>query len=145
MYKKGQGMASRTGAAIIGLLLGFFAGYSWYYWRVPADAQSAAERILSLGFIGAMILFLGITLAMLHTALISPRSSDYLIDMDVELRKVVWPAAMPLFDPKTEAWKSTYIVIICTIVLSFYIWIVDMFLDFSITQGLFRLILFPDQ
>ena len=89
----------------------------------------------AIQIVGALFLFGGSSVLGYHLAMRLPKSCDYLIDMDVELRKVVWPAVQPLFDPKTEAWGSTYVVILCTIVLGLFIWIVDKVLQFSITDG----------
>jgi len=116
MYKKGQGMISRAGMACLSFLLGSYAGNAWYGWWF--------DSVLLAG-IGGAGLFLGMTGLGLYLCFRSPGSSDYLIDMDGELRKVIWPAVQPLFDHKTEAWGSTYVVILCTFLLTFYIWIVD--------------------
>jgi len=140
VYKKGQGFASRIGVVGLGLLVGLYAGHSWYYWPsiYPSAATTIAERVLSTAFIGAILLLLGTTAGGVYVALFQPMSSDYLIDMDTELRKVVWPAVMPLFDPKTEAWGSTYVVIACTVILTVFIWLIDLGMDFTITQHLLR-------
>jgi preprotein translocase subunit SecE len=51
---------------------------------------------------------------------------------------------MPLFDPKTEAWGSTYVVIVCSILFTIFIWVTDVVLQLVITQGLFQGLLFAD-
>jgi preprotein translocase SecE subunit len=90
----------------------------------------------------AGVLLVGIAGLFVWMVFKRPGSADYLIDMDDELRKVVWPSVLPLFDPKTEAWGSTYVVIVCAILFTAFIWLVDLFLQYTITYGLFQSILF---
>ncbi len=148
MYKQGQGIASRSGIAVLAVLIAMYASYSWYSWTVQANVgasqtawQMLGESLTTKAFIGAVILLLGITAMGLYTAFVNARTSDYLIDMDVELKKVVWPTLMPLFNPKTEAWGSTYIVIVCTVILAVFTGVVDKILNLVISQGLLTWIL----
>jgi preprotein translocase SecE subunit len=134
VYKQGQGTLSRFGAVALGVLVGIYAGHCWYYWHTLIFFPSAR-------LIGAVALFFVVAAGALYLVLFRPVTSDYLIDMDTELRKVVWPPVMPLFDPKTEAWGSTYVVIVCTIVLTVFIWLVDLGLDFTITRNLLQLLM----
>jgi len=122
-------------------LVGFYAGYSWYWWRFPGG-ETLTARLLSLGFLGGVVLFLLFVVAGVYFAFFNSRTCEYLIDTDGELRKVVWPAVQPLFDPQAEAWGATYVVIGCAIVLTVYIGIVDWALHYVISLGLLR-ILFP--
>ena len=141
IHKPGQGMSSRVGAVVLGLLLGFYAGYCWYWWLFPGG-ETLLQRVLTAGFLGGIILFLGLSGLAIYLALLQATASDYLIDMDGELRKVVWPATQPLFDPKTDAWGSTYVVIACTILFTVFIGVVDWCLHHTISMGLLKL-LFP--
>jgi preprotein translocase subunit SecE len=136
VYKAGQGTPSRMGAMIIGMLLALFASYSWFGWTW--DQGDATHRGFQYG--GSLLLFLGLIAASYYFIYHFRRSADYLIDMDVELKKVVWPAVEPLFSPKAEAWGSTYIVIICSAVLLLFIYVVDQILQLAITDGLFALL-----
>jgi len=52
---------------------------------------------------------------------------------------------MPLFDPKTEAWGSTYVVIVCAGFFTVLLWLLDVGLEFTIRRGLFDAILFAQQ
>ncbi len=140
MYKAGQGMPSRIGTMIIGVLIAFYASYSWFRWHpfgaVGTTGAFGVDSIIA-------ILLLVFVLALFGWMVFKrPGSSDYLIDMDDELRKVVWPSVMPLFDPKTEAWGSTYVVIVCSILFTVFIWIVDLVFQYAITYGLFDKVLF---
>lgn len=139
VYKAGQGMPSRIGTMIVGVLIAFYASHSWFRWH-PLVAATG----INIDFGIAAFLLVGICGFFGWLAFKSPKSSDYLIDMDDELRKVVWPSALPLFDPKTEAWGSTYVVIVCAIIFTIFIWVVDMVLQYAITDVLFQTILFAD-
>ena len=132
-------MPSRIGAMAVGVLIAFYASFSWFRWRpigITWPNLSSVDPIIS----GALLVAVCGLFAWLVFR--SPKSADYLIDMDDELRKVVWPSAMPLFDPKTEAWGSTYVVIVCSIIFTLFIWLVDMFLQVVVNQGLFQNFLF---
>ncbi|MDR3211850.1 MAG: preprotein translocase subunit SecE [Planctomycetota bacterium] len=126
----------------MGFLIAVYASVSWYGWLRPLGVTTRSQYFLSAGFLGAIILLLAVALLFAWLTFRSPRSSDYLIDMDDELRKVVWPSVMPLFDAKTEAWGSTYVVIICAIIFTIFVWLVDLFLQYTVSYGLFQNILF---
>ncbi len=140
MYKAGQGKPSRYGAMIIGVLIAFYASYSWFRWH-PFGAVGSGGGF-GVDTVIALILLLGVLGLFAWLSFRNPASSDYLIDMDDELRKVVWPSVMPLFDPKTEAWGSTYVVIVCAILFTIFIWVVDLVFQYAITYGLFDKVLF---
>ena len=135
-------MASRIGAVVVGILVAAYAAMSWFAWQRPLAASSRLDAFVNLGFIGAVILLLGVSALFAWLTLRSPRGSDYLIGMDDELRKVVWPAVMPLFDPKTEAWGSTYVVIVCSIFFTVFIYVADWLLQYVISYGLFQSLIF---
>jgi len=139
VYKAGQGMPSRIGAMVVGFLIALYASYSWFRWQ-PIGIQWPSAASVDPIFAGALL----VAVCGLFGWLVfrSPKSADYLIDMDDELRKVVWPKAMPLFDPKTEAWGSTYVVIVCAILFTIFIWVVDILLKLIVTDGLFQRVLF---
>ena len=131
-------MPSRIGAMVVGILIAAYAAFSWYRWNPFSDMSGAGVVDLSV----AGVLLVGLAGLFAWMVFKRPGSADYLIDMDDELRKVVWPGVMPLFDPKTEAWGSTYVVIVCAILFTVFIWLVDIILQYTITYGLFQSILF---
>ena len=130
-------MTSRAGIFALGVLLAFYAGYRWYWWQWQ-ESLTLSDWLLGIHSIGSVILFQRISLGAGYLCFVRPGSCDYLIDMDVELRKVVWPPVQPLFDHRAEAWGSTYVVILCTILMTVFIWITDMVLETTITHGLLR-------
>lgn len=141
MYKAGQGMPSRIGAVIVGVIVALYASFSWYRWH-PFVGDISGGGLAAIDTIIAAVLLFGGVGTFIWLAFKRPSSADYLIDMDDELRKVVWPAVMPLFDPKTEAWGSTYVVIVCAIIFTLFIWIADTILNFLVNTVLFQYLLF---
>ena len=122
---------------IVGVLIAFYASHSWFRWQ-PFGSLIRTDSFLSVDFAIAVLLLVGCCVLFGWLAFKSPKYSDYLIDMDDELKKVVWPSVKPLFDPKTEAWGSTYVVIVCAILFTIFIWFADMILQLVITRGLFQ-------
>ncbi|MCD8350268.1 MAG: preprotein translocase subunit SecE [Planctomycetaceae bacterium] len=141
MYKAGQGMPSRIGTMLVGVLIAAYTSYSWFRWH-PFSPVGRSTSAFSVDLVVSLVLLVGVAILFAWLCFRSPKSADYLIDMDDELRKVVWPSVMPLFDPKTEAWGSTYVVIVCAILFTIFIWLVDLILQYVITYGLFGKILF---
>lgn len=137
VYKEGQGRITRIGAMCLSVLLGLYAGSCWYRWQFDIESARGvtADFLLNGAFIGAVVIFLGVCLLGLRLAFKSEKTSDFLIDVDVELNKVVWPEMFPLFDPKAEAWGATYVVIVTTIVMTIYIGIADSVLEFVIWKN----------
>ncbi len=132
MHKEKQGKVTRAGAVIIGVIMALYSGFSWYRWQLSiedASSASLSSLFLNHAFIGAIVIFLAISAFAIYLSFFSAKSSDFLIDVDVELRKVVWPDALPLFDPKAEAWGATYVVIVTVIFLTIYIGLVDTVLE----------------
>ncbi len=132
MHKEKQGKVTRAGAVIIGVIVALYSGFSWYRWQLSiedASSASLSSLFLNHAFIGAIVIFLAISAFAIYLSFFSAKSSDFLIDVDVELRKVVWPDALPLFDPKAEAWGATYVVIVTVIFLTIYIGLVDTVLE----------------
>ena len=133
MYKIGQGMISRIGILVLCVLLGFYSGYKfddvyggWLDEYIGAWTDTFAQVFLTL-----LISAIGF-----YISFILPKSVDFLIDMDVELRKVIWPETQPLFSQKAEAWGATYVVIITVIVMTAFIYAVDIGLEYVIQKGI---------
>lgn len=138
LYKKGQGNASRMGAFALIVLVGAFAGYSWFGWCDVALSRTGSMGAFApiLGMVGAVALFLLTAFLAMWVSFLNPRTAEYLLEMDLELRKVVWPSVKPPFDPKAEAWGSTYVVIVLTILLTVYLGLIDSFLEFTMARHL---------
>lgn len=129
IYKQGQGNMSRYGAVALAVLVALYAAFCWYVWQVGSSSDMTMGNVQALAdakaIVGAVVLLAGITGCGIWLAFFHEVAGEFLIDVDTELRKVVWPEVLPLFDPKASAWGSTYVVIITTIILTVYIGMVD--------------------
>lgn len=145
IYKQGQGNMSRYGAVALAVLVALYAAFCWYVWQVGSSSEMTMGNVHALanvtGLVGAVILLVGITWCGIWLAFFHEVAGEFLIDVDTELRKVVWPEVLPLFDPKTSAWGSTYVVIITTIILTVYIGVVDRVLGWVLTDCLLKKLL----
>ena len=144
MHKEKQGKVTRAGAVVLGVILALYSGFSWYRWQLSiedASSASVSSLFMNQAFVGALVIFLGITAFAVYLSYFSVKTSDFLIDVDVELRKVVWPDALPLFDPKAEAWGATYVVIVTVILLTIYIGLADTVLEFVLAKNLLQWLL----
>ncbi|MBN1256703.1 MAG: preprotein translocase subunit SecE [Planctomycetes bacterium] len=125
-------MTSRIGILALIVLFGMYAGYSWF-------GHFGGQP----GTIGAVVLLGFFTILSIYISLINNRSTDFLIELDAELRKVMWPATSPLFDPKAEAWGATFVVIVTVIVFALFIYLSDKGLTFFLQHpkyGLFEVL-----
>ncbi len=132
MYKPGQGMTSRIGAVVLLGLFGLYTSHSAY--RVLLGEWPWVDLVVPV------VVFLGILAVGAWVALFRAGSSDFLIEMDAELRKVVWPDTQPMFSPKAEAWAATYVVIVTVIVLTLFIYVTDQVLTLVWQQGALRIL-----
>ena len=131
MYKMGQGMVSRVGIFVLTLMLGFYSGYSLHY-----SYGSGEGGLLNSVMILSILIGVAVAVAGVFISFRVPVTVDFLIDMDVELRKVIWPETQPLFSQKAEAWGATYVVIVTVIVMTLFIYIVDMGLEKVVQEGI---------
>lgn len=132
MYKIDQGRTTRIVAFVIFVALAFYAAYSFMsfgeIWQWPKAIRT----------VGSLIWLFGFTMLGGWLAFWKPGSGEYFIELDSEMRKVVWPKVQPLFDAKTEAWGSTYVVIACTVVFTVLIFALDTVLGLGLHTLLFR-------
>ena len=134
VHKPEYGTASRVAAFALFLVAGFYMGYCWYHW------QSFSPMA---GWIGSAALLLLMVFWGFRVVFHAERSSEFLIEMNDELSKVKWPSTLPLFDSKTEAWGSTYVVIACTIVFTVLIAVLDVVLHVVVQRLLIHGWLMP--
>lgn len=144
MHKEKQGKVTRAGVVVLGIILALYSGFSWYRWQLSiedASSTSVSSLFMNHAFVGAVIIFIAVTALGIYLSYFSVKSGDFLIDVDVELRKVVWPDFLPLFDPKAEAWGATYVVIVTVIFMTLYIGIADAFLEFALAKNILQWLL----
>lgn len=136
VFKEGQGIATRIGAVILMTLLGAYSGLCWWHWQIGEAALSggALGLFANAAFAVGVLLFIGLTAAGIWLSFFRPGTCEFLIEVDTELRKVVWPNVLPLFDPKTQAWGSTYVVIITTVLCTVYIGVVDIVFEWALAR-----------
>lgn len=129
-------MMSRSGMMALITLFGAYAGYSWYtefYSEMDASGSGGAVAL-----VGAAVLLFGFLAIGYLVGGSNAKTCEFLIDMDSELKKVIWPDVQPVFDPKAESWGATYVVIITVVVFTVLIYAADMFLTVTIQNGLLR-------
>ncbi len=142
-YKPREGYATRLGGMVVLSAFVAFACYRWYYgWSAIHDLIGRFFRPIGLAFLvdwvdaspwyGEAIGFGGAILTGTIGFLVSyyyiyakPRTAEFLIRTDGELRKVTWPKYEPWFKPDTEVWGATYVVLIVVLGLTLYIYGVD--------------------
>jgi preprotein translocase SecE subunit len=133
-YKKGQGMITRITALLFVSAFELFGCISLYRF-VPTEDNSVnppmpklwGKSLLEIGFfdtaitVGLVIsLVLFVLLVLLSYIFIvnRPRTADYLIETEYELRKVSWP-------PRYEYWGASLAVTISVVVMSVFLLSID--------------------
>jgi len=108
LYKPGQGKWARGigAAALVGM--GIWAAIKTYEWSAAEDYTAyIAPTIILAGFLTAAFLLTN-----------RPRSVDFLIETEVEMRKVTWPTSR-------EVLGATAVVIVMVLVLGVYLFFWD--------------------
>jgi preprotein translocase subunit SecE len=136
VYRPGEGRWARILAMLAIVLMGLFSAYRWHLW-----AEKVSWRIWWLPGIGAHQMTwseVGAAILMIVFMLVGYRicfarvgTSDFLIETEIELRKVTWPQWKPLFKSDTELWGSTYVVILVIAALAAFVGLVDLGLGFA--------------
>lgn len=140
VYRPGEGRLGRLGALAVIIMFGAFASYRWH---LQASAWTRwlpliGQYQVNWGELGAGILLVGVTLLGYRLCFVRPKSSDFLIETEIELRKVRWPAWKPLFKASTELWGSAYVVIIVVAALATFVGVVDLLLHLGANRIFFR-------
>ena len=131
IYKEGQGVLVRR-CAFWGLMLIIVWGgqglYTWLFNTFDFSKVLLIERgveplqgyripLLDQRFNWAFVIAWGMVLAASFVTwrlLMRPRTADFLIDTDTELKKVTWPSWK-------DAWNSSLIVVLFVIVLTIFL------------------------
>lgn len=122
IHKKGQGTVARMLSGALGAVFSYFLGVEVHKFFTKFMGLPDGAGI-ALGLAGCV----GCALAWAHYTLRSPGSVDYLIETELEMRKVNWPT-------KKEVLASTGIVIACVVVLGGYIFLNDMLISFLLRK-----------
>lgn len=146
-HKPGDGTTTRLGLFVALMAFVAFTCHHWYYnWQFLR--RFLLERLNSLG--GAFLLDWSVqpgaawviqvsgtaVLALLgfgfayYYIYVKPKTAEFLVQTDTELRKVSWTKVKPMFRPDTELWGHTYVVLIVVVLLALFIFGVDFILNF---------------
>ena len=145
-YKQGQGVLVRRCAFWVLAVLIIWGGQSLYTWLIntfdPCKSlliESGAyldgwqipvlQQRFDVGFLIAWA-FVGLSLWGIHRMLNKPKTIDFLVDTDEELKKVTWPSW-------ADAKSSSLIVLVFVVFLALYLWGSDILLTkvFSLLLG----------
>lgn len=133
VYRPGEGRWARLTALVAFLAMGGFSAYRWHLWASAREMIRFLPRIgahqLTWAEIGAAAFMIVLTLMGYRVCFARVKTSDFLIETEIELRKVTWPAWKPLFRWGTELWGSTYVVIVVIVALALFLFVVDLALQ----------------
>jgi preprotein translocase subunit SecE len=142
VYRPGEGRLARFSSLMMLLAFGAFSAYRWYLWALDKGYEWPLPRIgahqMNWGEVVAAILVIVTTLISYRICFVRPGTSDFLVETEIELRKVTWPEWKPLFRSGTELWGSTYVVIVVVVALTMFIFLVDVGLQVGAQQIWFR-------
>ncbi len=130
LYRWPQGRIIRTITIVIAVLIAFDLGRSSYeQWSGYIGDRAVPFLIygILLGVLALGVLISGIALAGFH-----PRSAQFLIDVEREMVKVDWPN-------RQNVLRSTVVIAIMTVILSVFIFLVDIMNKALVYDGLFEL------
>lgn len=109
IYKQGQGNKARTVAAFAAVAIAAFG---------IAEAHNIWSTTSAGFMISTAIMIVGVAGVGMYFALFYPRTSEFLIETQAELKKVAWP-------PKAEVKGSAAVVIGTVIIFGMFLFIVD--------------------
>lgn len=125
LYKPGQGYMTRMVSAIaLGVLV--FLGVSWLWEQLAPIRFESVETVYIQGAASVLTIVL---FGILGWILIgrNPRSVDFLIATEGEMRKVHWSS-------RREVFGSTWVVIVLTLFIAVYCYLFDLVFQFFFNQ-----------
>lgn len=154
VYKPGEGTVTRLGLFVSMALFLFYACQRWFYhWTYARDVlgrwldnlhwrgligwsfDPQLHGVFSWGGVLALALIAGGLLY--YYIYIKPKSAEFLVQTDLELRKVTWPKITPWFKVETPVWGATYVVLLVVVLLAFYVFGVDYVLTFLASKAFY--------
>ncbi len=131
VYRPGDGKITRTAFLSVLMVLGVFTVYSWYNWREASWTYLPIlwTHQLTWGEVGAGLILVAFMVGSYLICFANRKAGDFLIETEIEMRKVTWPTWKPWLSPKTELWGATYVVIILMFAIAGFIALVDVALQ----------------
>jgi len=142
VHKPGEGTVTRLGLFVSMAAFLFYACHRWFYhWTFFRDVlarwlESLEWRSLLnwafdpqiqkvVSWAGVLVLGLGCGGLLYYYLYIKVRSAEFLVQTDMELKKVTWPRITPWFKVNTPVWGATYVVLIVVVLLGLFVFGVD--------------------
>ena len=136
-YKEKEGLIIRIVSWALASLLALFGCISLYnyfsfedisqtppvstFWGTTLLQIPFFEVNIRVGLLISVVIFLIVVWLLNRFVVNKAASADFLLDTEYELRKVSWP-------PRAEYWGSSVAVIISTVIIGAFIFVVDMIL-----------------
>lgn len=135
VYKKGQGMITRSVAGCLVFAFALFGCYSLYeypaqegtWWGMSLISVEALDIDMNWGFVVSTLVALALGVADYTFVFNHPKSADFLIEVEAELKKVSWPA-------KHEYLNSSFVVILSVVILSLWLVFSDTVIGFVLSR-----------
>ena len=122
IYKRGQGKYTRSTTFVVGAVIGALIGHHVWKHLNGSDLGYWTASSLSVGLYMVygipLLVFAGIV-AVMYLVVNRPRSADFMIATEGEMKKVSW-------SNRREIVGGTKVVITSTFILALMLWVVDM-------------------
>lgn len=155
VHKPGEGTVTRLGLFVTLSAFLLYACHRWFYhwtfardllgrwlealqWRGLIDWAYMPSVQWSISWVGVAVLGLGGGLLMYYYLYVKPKSAEFLVQTDLELRKVTWPRITPWFKVESPVWGATYVVLIVVVLLALYVFGVDWIFTFLADRAFYR-------
>ena len=89
------------------------------------EGTHAVRLPFGIGDVGAAVILLAVVVVSWWISFVNPRASNFLVEVEIELRKVTWPAVKPWLSTKAQVWASTYIVLAVVVILVIFVFVID--------------------
>jgi len=139
-YRPLDGWLVRRLFFVLMVAFGGFSAFRIYIWSKAWTRwlPIVSGHVLNWGEVTGMVVLVAFFLFAYYLMFLNHRSSDFLVEIEGELRKVSWPEYKPIGSPKAELWGSTYVVIGVVIVMAIFIGLVDSIYNFIATTLFYR-------
>lgn len=142
VHKPGEGAVTRLGLFVTMAAFLFYACHRWYYhwtyfrdvlgrwlealqWRGILNWAFDPQIQRAISWAGVLVLGVGGGALLYYYLYVKVKTAEFLVQTDMELRKVTWPKITPWFKINTPVWGATYVVLIVVVLLAAYVFAVD--------------------